>query len=54
MDKRFICVPIKKLNKIRLSELYTLGFLEADFNQNAVLHFSKRMMHSGIKSGAVP
>ena len=45
---------LKKPNKIRPSELRTIGTLEADFNQNAALHFSKRMMQNGIKSGMIP
>ena len=45
---------LKKTNKIRPSELRTIGTLEADFNQNAALHFSKRMMSTGIKSGLIP
>ena len=45
---------LKKPNKIRPSELRTIGTLEADFNQNAALHFSKRMMHNGIKCGMIP
>ena len=28
--------------------------MEADFNQYASLHFSKRMMHQGILHGAIP
>ena len=45
---------LKKPNKIRPSELRTIGTLEADFNQNASLHFSKRMMGLGIQRGVIP
>ena len=45
---------LKKPNKFRPSELRTIGTLEADFNQNASLHFSKRMMGLGIERGAIP
>ena len=45
---------LKKSNKIRPSELRTIGTLEADFNQCASLHFSKRMMNNGIKHKAIP
>ena len=45
---------LKKPNKIRPSELRTIGTLEADFNQYASLHFSKRMVHQGILHGAIP
>ena len=45
---------LKKPNKIRPSELRTIGTLEADFNQCASLHFSKRMMDTGITSKSIP
>jgi len=45
---------LKKKNKIRPSELRTIGTLEADFNQMASLHFSKRMMATGIKTLSIP
>jgi len=45
---------LKKPNKIRPSELRNIGTLEADFNQCASLHFSKRMMHTGITSKSIP
>ena len=45
---------LKKPNKIRPSELRTIGTLEADFNQGASLHFSKRMMSNGITHRAIP
>ena len=45
---------LKKPNKFRPSELRTIGTLEADFNHNASLHFSKRMMGLGIERGAIP
>ena len=45
---------LKKPNKIRPSELRTIGTLEADFNQNAALHFSKRMMQAGLDHDAIP
>ena len=45
---------LKKPNKIRPSELRTIGTLEADFNQYASLHFSKRMMDQGIQKGIIP
>ena len=45
---------LKKPNKIRPSELRTIGTLEADFNQLASLHFSKRMMHTGIITKSTP
>ena len=44
---------LKKPNKIRPSELCTIGTLETDFNQNASLRFSKRMMGMGIHRGAI-
>jgi len=45
---------LKKTNKIRPSELRTIGTLEADFNQNAALRFSKRMMQAGLDHNAIP
>ena len=45
---------LKKPNKIRPSELRTIGTLEADFNQNASLHFSRRMMGLGIRRNIIP
>jgi len=45
---------LKKPNKIRPSELRTIGTLEADFNQNAALHFSERMMQAGLDHNAIP
>ena len=45
---------LKKPNKIRPSELRTIGTLEADFNQLASLHFSKRMMNTGIDTKFIP
>ena len=45
---------LKKPNKIRLSELCTIGTLEADFNQCASLHCSKHMMNNGMKHKAIP
>ena len=45
---------LKKPNKFRPSELRTIGTLEADFNQQASLHFSKRMMHQNILNMAIP
>ena len=45
---------LKKPNKIRPSELRTIGTLEADFNQLASLHFSKRMMNTGISTKSIP
>ena len=45
---------LKKPNKTRPSELRTIGTLEADFNQNASLHFSKRMMGLGISRQIIP
>ena len=45
---------LKKPNKFRPSELRTIGTLEADFNQQASLHFSKRMIHNGIMKSAIP
>ena len=45
---------LKKPNKIRPSELRTIGTLEADFNQHASLHFSQRMMGLGLKHGLIP
>jgi len=45
---------LKKPNKIRPSELRTIGTLEADFNQMASLHFSKRMMSISIRSLSIP
>ena len=44
---------LKKQNKIRLFKLHTIGTLEADFNQNASLHFSKGMLGIGIQRGAI-
>ena len=40
---------LKSPNKIRSSEFRTIGTLEAGFNQHASLHFSHRMMKTGIK-----
>ena len=45
---------LKKPNKIRPSELRTIGTLEADFNQHASLHFSKRMIKTGIDNQIIP
>ena len=45
---------LKKPNKFRPSELRTIGTLEADFNQQASLHFSKRMISNGIMKMAIP
>jgi len=45
---------LKNPNKIRPSELRIIGVLEADFNQYASLHFSKRMMDQGIQKGIIP
>ena len=45
---------LKKPNKFRPSELRTIGTLEADFNQQAALHFSKRMISNGIVNLAIP
>ena len=45
---------LKKPNKIRPSELRTIGTLEADFNQQASLHFSKRMMNNGLTHKIIP
>jgi len=45
---------LKKPNKFRPSELRTVGTLEADSNQQASLHFSKRMMHQNILNMAIP
>ena len=45
---------LKKSNNIRPSELRTIGTLEADFNQMASLHFSNRMMATGIKTLSIP
>ena len=44
---------LKKPNKFRPSELRTIGTLEADFNQQASLHFSKRIMHLNILNMAI-
>ena len=45
---------LKKPGKIKPDEFRTIGTLEADFNQGASLHFSKRMMASAIASGSIP
>ena len=44
-----VSLLLKKPNKICPSELRTIGTLEANFNQMASLHFSKRMMSTGIR-----
>ena len=45
---------LKKPNKFGPSELPTIGTLEADFNQQAALHFSKQMISNGIINLAIP
>ena len=45
---------VKKPGKFRPEELRTIGTLEADFNQGAALHFSKRMMHTALQHNAIP
>ena len=45
---------LKKPGKIKPDEFRTIGTLEADFNQGASLHFSKRMMTSAINTGSIP
>jgi hypothetical protein len=45
---------IKKPGKIRPSEFRTIGTLEADFNQGAALHFSKRMMSTAMSNSLIP
>ena len=45
---------IKKTGKIRPSEFRTIGTLEADFNQGATLHFSKRMMSTAMSNSLIP
>ena len=45
---------LKKPGKFRPSELRTIGQLEADFNQGASLHFSKRMMDRAMKLNLIP
>ena len=45
---------LKKPGKFRPSELRTIGQLEADFNQGAAVHFSKRMMDRALKLNLIP
>ena len=45
---------LKKPGKFRPSELRTIGQLEADFNQGASLHFSRRMMNRALSLDLIP
>ena len=45
---------LKRPNKIRPEDLRTIGQLEADFNQQASMHFSKRMIDTGIEHNEIP
>jgi len=44
---------LKKFNK-KTSEVCTIETIEADLNQQASLHLSKRMMNKGIMSRSIP
>jgi len=45
---------LKKIDRIKPSDMRTIGQLEADFNQGASLHFGKRMMKNAMKHRAIP
>ena len=45
---------LKKPGRIRPSDLRTIGQLEADFNQGASLHFSRRMMNRAMALHLIP
>ena len=45
---------LKKPDRLKPSDMRTIGQLEADFNQGASMHFGKRMMQTAILHDAIP
>ena len=45
---------LKKSEKLKPSDLRTIGQLEADFNQGATVHFSQRMMNRALTYNQIP